>query len=100
MNLKNISNFTDPTGEIPENYEQLPKCLIKFIDIGTTIKVEKDNMIYKGGRFCGIVDNNVIIKNYNNYLSADINEYNIYIYNVDKRQSRKQVKRVLKLKIF
>ena len=71
LNQKKISN----------NYEKLPKCLIKFIDIGTHLKIEKDDKIYSCGKLYCFYNENIIIKHYNKYIYENINEYNIYILN-------------------
>jgi len=101
MKIKDISEYRNPIGVIPDTYEKLPKCLIKFIDIGTTIKVEKERKIYNDGRLYCFYEGHIIIKHYKDYIYVDVNEYNIYIYNSDKKRSdnykKKPYKRVLSL---
>jgi hypothetical protein len=94
--VKDIDECYNPIGDIPNTYENLPKCLIKFIDIGTTIKVEKNGKIYIGGKLYCVYDNNIILKHYNEYIYVNIDEYNIYIYNPDLNKNKKIKKPIKK----
>lgn len=80
--IKHIEDCLEPSHKkIPNNYEKLPKCLIKFIDIGTHIKIEKDGNVYSCGKLYCYYKDNILIKHYNIYIFVDIDEYNIYILN-------------------
>jgi len=82
--IKHIEDCLEPNQkQIPNNYEKLPKCLIKFIDIGTHIKIEKDGNIYSCGKLYCYYKENILIKHYSKYIFVDIDEYNIYILNPD-----------------
>ena len=86
--IKHIEDCLATKQYIHKNYEKLPKCLIKFIEIGTLIKIEKNGEIYRGGQLYRFYGNNIIIKYYDEYVYVDVDEYNIYIYNTDLRYKK------------
>jgi len=84
--LEDIENYLDNSIEFPNKYEELPKCLIPYIDIGTYIRIKKNDDIYLGGKLIAFNDNELIINNrYNKYVKVNFIEYRIFIYNKEMK---------------
>lgn len=96
--IYNIKNYYNPIEIIPYTYEKLPKCLIKFIDIGSIVKIGKKLKYFGNGRLVCFYQDYIIIKNKLDYIYVDYNIYDIYIYNPElskKKSTNKTCSRIL-----